>query len=64
MPSGWADFTETVLPSSGAAAYAQAQIAFPFGALYVLQILEQVVTYKLAEAVALASRWLQSSPNS
>jgi hypothetical protein len=54
IADGWADFAETVLPSIGGAKHAQAHIAFHFGAMYVLQIVEQVVAHKSAEAAALA----------
>lgn len=43
------NFAETVLPTVGGAEGAQAQFAFHFGTMYVLQIVEQVVALKLAE---------------
>lgn len=42
IADGWAEFAETVLPSIGGAEGAQAHIAFHFGAVYVLQIVQQV----------------------
>jgi hypothetical protein len=54
IADGWAEFAETDLPSIGGANHAQAHIAFHFGAMYVLQIVEQVVAHGSAEAAALA----------
>ena len=54
IANGWANFAETVLPTIGGAKNAQAQIAFYFGAMYVLQIVEQVVTERSVEGAALA----------
>jgi hypothetical protein len=54
IADGWANFAETVLPSIGGSGHAQAQVAFHFGAMYVLQIVEQVVAHGSAEAAALA----------
>jgi hypothetical protein len=53
IANGWATFAETVLPSIGGVKDAPAHIAFYFGAMYVLQILEQVVEHGSAEAAAL-----------
>jgi hypothetical protein len=50
----WNNFAETVLPSVGGYAHAEAHIAFHFGAMYALQILEQAVEHGSAEAAALA----------
>jgi hypothetical protein len=49
-----ANFAETGLPSIGGDAHAEAHLAFHFGALYVLQIVEQVVARGSAESAALA----------
>jgi hypothetical protein len=49
IADGWANFAETVLPTIGGADHAEAHIAFPFGAMYVLQILEQIVADMSAE---------------
>jgi len=54
VADGWANFAETVLPSISGVEHAQAHIAFHFGALYVLQIVEQAVAHESAEAAALA----------
>ena len=51
---GWGNFAETVLPSICGVKDAQAHIAFQFGAMHALQIVEQVVTHGSAEAAALA----------
>jgi hypothetical protein len=51
---GWANFAETILPGIGGDAHAEAHIAFHFGAMYVLQILEQAVEHGSAESAALA----------
>jgi len=53
VADGWTDFAETILPAIGGDACAEAHIAFHFGAMYVLQILEQVVEHGAAEAPAL-----------
>jgi hypothetical protein len=60
IADAWADFAETVLPSIGGAEHAQAHIAFHFGALFVLQILEQTVEDRSAEAAALVLGMLNS----
>jgi hypothetical protein len=54
IADGWADFAETVLPSIDGAEHAQAHVAFHFGAMYALQMVEQVVEHGSAEAAALA----------
>jgi hypothetical protein len=54
IADGWDNFAETVLRSVGGDAHAEAHIAFHFGAMYVLQIVEQVVEHGSAEAAALA----------
>lgn len=54
IADGWAEFAERVLPSVGGTDLAQAHIAFHFGALYVLQLLQEVVEHKSAEAAAAA----------
>jgi hypothetical protein len=54
IADGWADFAATILPAVGGDPHAEAHIAFHFGAMYVLQILEQVVEHGSAEAAALA----------
>jgi len=54
IADGWANFAETILPGVGGDAHAEAHIAFHFGAMYVLQILEQVVEHGSAESAALA----------
>jgi len=60
IADGWTDFAETILPGVGGDDYAEAHIAFHFGAMYVLQILEQVVEHGSAEAAALALGMLTS----
>jgi hypothetical protein len=54
ITDGWADFAETILPSIGGTEHAQAHVAFHFGALYVLQIVEQVVAQRSVEEATLA----------
>jgi hypothetical protein len=54
IADGWANFAETVLPTIGGTDHAQAHIAFHFGAMYVLQIVEQVVAHRSVEEAALA----------
>ena len=54
IANGWEAFEETVLPSITGNERAKANAAFHFGAMYVLQILEQVVKHRSAEAAAVA----------
>ena len=54
IADGWAEFSDKVLPTVGGTEHAQAHIAFHFGALYVLQILEETVAHKSTETAALA----------
>ena len=50
IANGWADFAETILPAVSGDTHVAAHIAFHFGAMYVLQILENVVEHGSAEA--------------
>jgi len=54
IADGWADFAQTILPAIDGDKHAEAHIAFHFGAIYLLQILEQVVEHGSAAAAALA----------
>jgi hypothetical protein len=54
IADGWANFAETVLPSIGGAEHAQAHIAFHFGAMYVLQLVGQIVAQRSSERAAAA----------
>jgi hypothetical protein len=54
IADGWREFAESVLPSVGGADHAQAHTASHFGAMYVLEIVEQVVAQKSVEEAALA----------
>jgi hypothetical protein len=54
IADGWGDFAETILPVIAGTDHAQAQIAFHFGALYVLQIAQQVIANRSGEEVSLA----------
>ena len=51
---GWADFAQTILPTIGGSSDAQAHIAFHFGAMYVLQIAQQMIADRSGEEVSLA----------
>ena len=53
IANGWAEFAETVLPSIAGSERGKANVAFYFGAMYVLQILEHVVARESAEAGAI-----------
>jgi hypothetical protein len=65
IADGWASFAGTVLPSIGGNEHAQAQIAFHFGALYVLQIAQQVIAGRSARRCrSHRACWMQSSSNS
>jgi hypothetical protein len=48
-----ANFSDTVLPGIGGDAHAEAHIAFHFGAMYVLQIAQQVLAVRSDEKAAL-----------
>ena len=54
LADGWSKFAETVLPPIHGADNAQAHIAFHFGAMYVLQIAQQIVEDRSGEEVSLA----------
>lgn len=54
IADGWDNFAESVLPTISGGENAPAHSAFHFGALYVLQILQQVVAERAAEEAALA----------
>jgi hypothetical protein len=60
IADGWADFTATILPVIDGDAHAEAHIAFNFDAMYVLQILDQVVEYGSGEAPTIALSMLNS----
>jgi hypothetical protein len=54
MADGWANFAETILPSIGGDEHAQAHIAFHVGAMYVLEIAQQVIARWSGEEASLA----------
>jgi hypothetical protein len=54
IANGWANFAETVLPSISGTDHAEAHIAFHFGAMYVLQIAQQVIAARSGDEVSLA----------
>jgi hypothetical protein len=60
IADGWANFAETVLPTIGGAARAEAHIAFHFGALYVLQIVEQIIEHRSGDELSLALEMLDA----
>jgi hypothetical protein len=60
IANGWANFSETVLPTIAGTDRAQARIAFHFGAMYVLQIVEQLVALESPEEAALGLRTLDA----
>ena len=53
IADGWADFAGTILPAIGGDTHAEVHIAFHFGAMYLLQVLDQVVEHGSVEAAAL-----------
>jgi len=63
IADGWAEFAERVMPGVGGTTHAQAHVAFHFGALYVLQLLQEVVEHKSAEAAAVALAMLTAKLN-
>ena len=52
VADGWANFAKTVLPSVGGNERAQAHIAFHFGAMYVLQIAQQVIADRSSDELS------------
>jgi hypothetical protein len=54
LADGWANFAETILPSIGGDEHAQAHIAFHVGAMYVLEIAQQVIARWSGEEASLA----------
>jgi hypothetical protein len=54
LADGWANFAETILPSIGGGEHAQAHIAFHIGAMYVLEIAQQVIARWSGEEASLA----------
>jgi hypothetical protein len=54
IADGWANFAKTVLPSIGGGEHAQAHIAFHVGAMYVLEIAQQVIARWSGEDASLA----------
>jgi hypothetical protein len=60
IADGWFEFAAKILPALGGSAQAQAQVAFHFGALHVLQILKEVVAHESPEAAALGLSMLDA----
>jgi hypothetical protein len=54
IADGWAEFAKKVLPSVAGTHDAPARVAFYFGAIYMLGIVNEVVAHGSAEAAALA----------
>jgi hypothetical protein len=54
IAEGWSEFSEKVLPTVGGTEIAQAHMAFYFGALHVLQVIEQIAENGCADAAELA----------
>jgi hypothetical protein len=52
IANGWAEFAATVLPAIDGTERGKANVAFHFGAMYALQLLEHVVEHGSAEAAA------------
>jgi hypothetical protein len=63
IADGWAKFAEKVLPTVGGGEHAQANVAFHFGAMYVLQIVQEVVADRSVEGAALALSMLDAELN-
>jgi hypothetical protein len=57
---GWASFAETILPTIGGTDNAKAHVAFHFGAMYVLQIAQQVIAHRSDDEVSLALAMLDA----
>jgi hypothetical protein len=60
IADGWAEFAERVLPSIVGTQHAEAQVAFHIGAMYVLQLTQQVIVERSSEAVSLALEMLEA----
>jgi hypothetical protein len=60
VSDSWASFAETVLPTIGSTDNAKAHVAFHFGAMYVLQIAQQVIAHRSGEEVSLALAMLDA----
>jgi hypothetical protein len=60
IADGWAEFAERVLPSIVRTQDAEAQVAFHFGAMDVLQIAQQVIAERSGEEVSLAMDMLDA----
>ncbi|HSY08557.1 MAG TPA: hypothetical protein VK820_08500 [Steroidobacteraceae bacterium] len=54
IANGWLEFAETALPAIAGTERGKANVAFHFGAMYVLHILQHVVARESAEAAGLA----------
>lgn len=63
IANGWAEFAETVLPYIAGFERGKVNVAFYFGAMYVLQILEHIVARESAEAAAIALDMLSTEPD-
>jgi hypothetical protein len=53
ITAGWADFAKTVLPSVGGGQHAPAHVAFHFGAMYALKIVQEIIAQRSGEEVPL-----------
>jgi hypothetical protein len=60
ISDGWSKFAETVLPTIGGTKHAEAHVAFHFGAIYVLQIAQQMIARRSGEELSLAMNMLDS----
>jgi hypothetical protein len=60
IADGWQEFTERVLQSIRGAKDAEAQVAFHFGAMQVLQLTQRVIADRSGAAVSLASEMLEA----
>jgi hypothetical protein len=55
IADGWSKLVETVLPTIGGTKHTEANIAFHFGAIYVLQIAQQMIAHRSGEELALVN---------
>jgi hypothetical protein len=58
IADGWEEFAKRILPSIVGTPHAEAKVAFHFGAIYVLQLTQEMIAERSSEAVSLALEML------
>ena len=54
ITDGWEEFAERVLPAIRGTEHAEAHVAFYFGAMYVLQLTQQVIADRSSDELSVA----------